>query len=107
MNGHSFNFGPDSNNVVTVKNLILRFSNLWKGSKWKTVKNNKYFESTLLYLNCNKSKKLLKWKPILNIKQTVEFTFKWYELYYNFDKKKLKPFMINQINDYLKLKKNA
>ena len=63
--------------------------------------------STLLYLNCNKSKKLLKWKPVLNIKQTIEFTFDWYKLYFDNNKKKLKPFMINQLNQYLNLKKNV
>ena len=107
LNGESFNFGPDTKNIVTVKNLISRFAHLWPGSKWKIITNNKYHESTLLYLNCNKSKKLLKWKPVLNIKQTIEFTFDWYKLYFDNNTKKLKPFMINQLNQYLNLKKNV
>ena len=37
-------------------------------------------------LNINKAKKELKWKPRLNLNQTINFTADWYKNY--FEKKK-------------------
>ena len=101
LNGESFNFGPDTQNIIEVKYLIKKFSNKWKGSKWSTKKNKKFFESKLLYLNCEKSKKLINWYPKLDINETVNYTFQWYEAYYNKKYKTLRDVMISQINKYI------
>ena len=39
-------------------------------------------ESKLLALNCNKAAKLLKWKPKMNFKETINLTLEWYRQYH-------------------------
>ena len=58
-------------------------------------------EKNYLDLSSNKSIKLLKWKPFLNIDQTLELTANWYLSY----KQKKDLFLIssNQIKYFTKL----
>ena len=105
LHGEAFNFGPNTRNykVISLVQLIEKY---WKGITWKVIKKNKedFYESDLLKLNCNKSKKILNWKSILNFKETIKMSVDWYKNYY-LDKKNVYQFSINQILDYQKLLK--
>ena len=81
-NGESFNFGPDSKNIINVKNLIQIISNYTNNFKIKFNKNSKFHENTLLQLNSTKSKKLIKWKSALSINECIQLTYEWYENYF-------------------------
>ncbi len=99
INGESFNFGPPSNQNKTVMELIKKYDENLLVKKNRSKK--KIYEAKLLSLNCEKSKKNLNWKSVLNFNQLVDFTSSWYENYY----KKLSPsniynFSIEQINQY-------
>ena len=99
LNGESFNFGPDENQEKSVLNLVNEFSKNWKQAKWRVKKNNFYNESGLLKLNCEKAKKLLNWKPVLDFKKTVYFTSSWYQQVST--NKKLNYLMsVKQIEEY-------
>ena len=65
-------------------------------------KNLKHYESTLLKLNCNKAKKFLKWKSILNFDETIRLTTSWYKKFYT-KKENIIKFSQSQINYYEKL----
>ena len=77
-NGQSFNFGPDSKNIIDVKII----SNHTNNFKFKFSKNSKFHENTLLQLNSTKSKKLINWKSAISINECIDLTYKWYENYF-------------------------
>ena len=54
--------------------------------------------------NCNKAKKKLKWKSILNIKQTIKLTTNWYKTFYT-NSQEIKKLSIDQIKFYENLMK--
>ena len=50
----------------------------------------------MLSLDCSKSNRILKWKPILNSKKSVEFTCDWYKDF--FLNKDMKNITLKQVN---------
>lgn len=106
IHGEAFNFGPDSKNNFKVIEILKISKQLWKNVKWKIIKNKKvFYENRLLNLNNNKSKKVLKWKPILSFFDTIKLTIDWYINYFN--KKNVYELSLKQINyfEFLKNKK--
>ena len=63
-----------------------------------------FYESELLRLNCNKAKKILKWKNILKFSETVEMITSWYRGYYE-NPKNIDKITRRQIREYEKLLK--
>ena len=61
----------------------------------------KFKENKLLNLDSNKSSKKLKWKPLLDVKSSLELTAKWYK---NCSRNTEKNYNItlNQINNFKK-----
>jgi len=80
INGQSFNFGPKTGNY-TVEEVLFKFKKNFKNLKWKKSKKVQFKESKLLNLNCNKIKKMTKWKAKLNFNQTMQNTIQWYKFY--------------------------
>ena len=76
----------------------------WKNVDWKKDKKKykKIFESNLLKLNSNKSKKILNWETILNFNQVSKMTIDWYKNYYS-NKINTYNFSLEQIKYYQKL----
>ena len=78
--GGSYNFGPDSEEMHTVKDLAKQLIEFWgKGSIEITKKDSDPPEAGLLHLNCDKAHQLLGWYPKWDFKRTVEQTAKWYK----------------------------
>lgn len=103
LHGESFNFGPNLNKEFSVLELVKSMSKHWGGVFWekKNIKKN-FFESGLLRLNCNKSKKLLKWKSILSFDETAEIVSNWYNSFY-LDPKNIEHVTEEQIRVYQSL----
>ena len=103
LNGEAFNFGPSTEQNITVKNLLTEMSKYWGFNNVNdalTLENNSFFnEATLLKLNCEKSLNLLKWQSVLDYKDTIMFTSKWYHNYYK-NSESMKLFTIKQIDEY-------
>ena len=102
--GEAFNFGPNYKKNYSVLDVIKIFKLKWKNASWILKSSNKFFESNLLKLNCNKAKKKLKYKSILSFKQTVSLTAEWYKEYYR-KKVNMYDFSVSQINEYEKILK--
>ena len=102
--GEVFNFGPNTNRDYSVLMVIKQMRKYWKNVSWKLSKkkNLKHYESTLLKLNCNKAKKFLKWKSILNFDETIRLTTSWYKIFYT-KKENIIKFSQSQIDYYEKL----
>ncbi len=101
LHGESFNFGPNSLVEKKVVTVIKQMKKHWADINFSIEKKAGNFENKLLKLNSNKSKKILKWKCILNFEETVKLTTLWYKNYYK-NKTDNLQFSIKQIFDYEK-----
>lgn len=71
----SWNFGPINKDQIDVLTVVKEIINCWGSGSYKINQNSSAFkESSLLQLDINKSITYLKWKPILDLKQSIEFT---------------------------------
>ncbi len=103
LSGQSFNFGPPSNFNYKVIDIVKELSKNWEGSCWDlSQKKNKYSESKLLKLNCDKALSLLNWEPTLDFSTTIKFTTDWYYAFYNNKNLNILEKCREQIKDFLK-----
>ncbi|MBN8547141.1 MAG: CDP-glucose 4,6-dehydratase [Ignavibacteria bacterium] len=81
-NGKSFsggwNFGPQGTSNKTVLELVQSMIETIKKGSLELSKDNHLHEASLLQLDISKAKSLLKWEPVLDFLQTVDFTAKGY-----------------------------
>ncbi len=107
LNGEPFNFGPKDNQNRTVIELIdkLKSNSIFKNkAKISVKKNDSFFESSLLKLNCDKALMHLSWEPNLNFEQTVNFVASWYNNYFS-DEEAIDKYTSDQILEYCKIGK--
>ena len=86
LNGEAFNFGPFSQDIVTVKKLIndiAKYWNLRSDEAFEIETNTAFKEASLLKLNCDKALHYLKWSPTLKYDEMVKFTAEWYLDYHS------------------------
>ncbi len=106
INGKSFNFGPPSDTVQSVKELVDEAKKTWPDSSWNSgedlLKNK---EANLLRLNCDRALSLLGWKPTLSFKESANMTFNWYSMFYNQSQEQAEAYTNNDINEYVELAK--
>lgn len=78
--GGSWNFGPSTNEVRTVHNVVeIIIKHFGKGSIETLTAQTRVHEANLLQLNCDKAHQLLGWYPRWNVDQTLEATAFWYK----------------------------
>jgi len=79
----AYNIGPDESDCVTSGELADMFCEAWgENARWEHVRVDNPPESTLLRLDCAKIKRVLGWKPRMDIKQAVSASAEWYNAYY-------------------------
>ena len=101
LNGHAFNFGPNTKENYSVLDLLKTMNKYWNNVQYEIKKSKKFHESKLLKLNCNKAKKLLGWKSVLNFKENIKLTAEWYQSFYR-NADKTYSLSIKQIKSYQK-----
>ena len=102
IHGEVFNFGPNNSKNYNVIYLVQIMKKQWKKISWKIInnrRNKEFYESNLLKLNSNKSKRILKWKCILSFKETISMIAEWYKNFY-YTKDKNYEMSYNQIKKY-------
>lgn len=104
VSGTSFNFGPSKSSNKSVKRVIdlmnKNFSNSVKLTQKKSF--TKFFkESSILMLNSNKSRKILKWKSKYSLEKSINLTATWYKEFINKKNKNILEEMEDQIKDYI------
>ena len=78
-----WNFGPDLNSNLSVGEITAMCQNVWDAIQTTTGNNqSEYHEANLLMLDCSKANKLLKWKPVWHIENTIRKTISWYQDFY-------------------------
>lgn len=80
----SYNFGPEKNDVVNNAALVKMFCDYWGNGFTSNSKcDNGPHEAKFLKLDITKAKKVLGWKPMLNVNKAVELTVEWSKEYLN------------------------
>lgn len=77
----AWNFGPLSNNLVSVKQLVEETIKQWGSGKYIVAHgSDNNHEANLLHLDISKAVNTLKWLPVLDFKQTVKFSIDEYRV---------------------------
>lgn len=100
----AWNFGPTSESIISVKEVVERLILDFPGSpdaSWIDNSSiNQPHEAQLLNLDCSKASHILRWEPTLSTNQCIELTREWYTKYSHEDVYQL---CVNQIEYYCKL----
>jgi CDP-glucose 4,6-dehydratase len=106
-NVESFNFGPNANKVYNVRKIVEYMAKNFENSSFIIKKEKNNNETKTLKLNISKSKKILGWRPVLNVKNTLKFTTDWYLNYYKNEdsQRNIYIFTVNQIKNYITIAK--
>jgi CDP-glucose 4,6-dehydratase len=97
--GDAYNFGPQPNDHLTVKELLEIVLTKWEGV-WKDVSlSNKPHESAVLELDISSAIEQLKWIPKLSASQAIQWTIDWYKKPLS----KQAAYTFEQIDNYLAL----
>ncbi|HBR59711.1 MAG TPA: CDP-glucose 4,6-dehydratase, partial [Deltaproteobacteria bacterium] len=102
-----FNFGPHSEDVATVGEVVERFSASLEGLKFNIVDQRlggSFHEAGLLKLSCDKAQHKLDWLPVLTLDEALERTSRWYQKFYT-ESGEVRSFSGSQIDEYCKLAK--
>ena len=99
----AWNFGPCYANNVNVKTLTELLIHQWGSGEWEDVSqpdDHSVHEAEYLKLDIAKAMTKLGWKPVYNLKNTLQKTVDWYKNYYH---KKTDPddFSLGQIDTYM------
>lgn len=79
VNGESFNFGPGSDVIQSVEELIHELQKIWNQSSYEIQSDDDKKEANLLKLCCDKALNRLDWQATLNFQETIDFTGTWYK----------------------------
>ncbi len=78
-----WNFGPENDSNLPVGEIVNLSHDIWEEVIPEFGKNkDEHHEANLLMLDCSKANKLLKWKPVWHIDETLNKTIGWYQAYY-------------------------
>ncbi len=97
--GGGWNFGPNTQEGLTVECIVKQFIKTWGSGSYKTEPDGKLHEAHLLHLDITKAKTLLGWNPVYDFSKSVTLTALWYKAFY--DGQDIKALTEKQIKDYM------
>jgi len=78
----SWNFGPAASANLTVKDLVQLMGEQWDKVVGEChIDSNAKHEAQFLMIDSTKARSVLGWKPIWDIKKTVQYTIEWYRMH--------------------------
>ncbi|MEP6765843.1 MAG: CDP-glucose 4,6-dehydratase [Gemmatimonadaceae bacterium] len=80
---NAWNFGPDADGHLTVAEVIDGFAKHWSDVRSEVDNSPHPHEAPLLFLNCDKSREQLLWRPVWNADVMLERTANWYRAWYD------------------------
>jgi len=96
----SYNFGPLSNDHLSVKELVEIAIRSWGSGKWNDISNkDEPHEAGILKLDITRAKKELNWHPKLNAFKSIDWAVNWYKQ----PQENMAAYTFHQIKDYLSL----
>lgn len=97
----AWNFGPDNQNKISVRNLADKFIGYWGRGNYKIQKRTEVKEPNYLQLDISKVKQELGWSPTYDIDMSVKKTVEWYKQFYR-SKRLSEEMTAEQIASYRK-----
>ncbi|CAN2039937.1 CDP-glucose 4,6-dehydratase [Candidatus Magnetomoraceae bacterium gMMP-15] len=98
----AWNFGPDTNDVTSVYDLVSSMKRYWNKVIYRLAdKNDEFIETNHLILDSTKARVKLHWKPLWNFDTSILKTIQWYVSYYEHDRVITKE----QIENYIENQK--
>jgi len=96
----AYNFGPEIQDHLKVKDLVKIAIDCWESGEWLDVSDkNQPHEAGILKLNISLAKAELNWQPKLDSKLAIKWTIDWYRQ----KKSNLYDFTLQQIKNYQSL----
>jgi CDP-glucose 4,6-dehydratase len=96
----AWNFGPDYDASITVKELVDKLTELWGNGKWIDIsKGEKVHEAKLLRLDISKAVYELNWNPKLSVYEALKYTVEWYKSYRS--NENMYDLIVKQISDFI------
>lgn len=97
----AWNFGPKSDNVRTVADLMDAAVENWPAAKWTHLhEKNPPHEAALLSLDVSKARQHLPWVPVWDFRRTVAETIAWYRAAERLSAEDLLAFSLQQIHAF-------
>lgn len=96
-----WNFGPNENINLTVKDIIEKSINIWGCGNYLVDNSKNPHEANLLSLDITKVKNIIKWFPVYSNEESLFETITWYKEFYNNKNFDAKKYSINQIEKYI------
>lgn len=107
LHGEAFNFGPRSEQNITVLNLLhdlsLELNLVELDNTYKITDDIPFNEAGLLKLSCDKALFFLKWQSTLTYKQTVNYVGDWYSSHFTSSSQEMFDKTYAQISGYEEL----
>jgi CDP-glucose 4,6-dehydratase len=99
-----WNFGPQTSDSITVRELAQRFIAAWGKGSICTPNSTEMalHEAHLLRLSIDKAAFELKWQPVLDCSSAIDWTVQWYRLWYGHNED-FSNLSVRQIRDFHKL----
>ena len=94
----AWNFGPNNQKKMSVKELADKFIDCWGKGSYKIQKSTDAKEADYLQLDISKAKQELGWSPVYDMESRVKETVEWYQTYYS--KGDVEKTTLNQITSY-------
>ncbi|MBO7672451.1 CDP-glucose 4,6-dehydratase [bacterium] len=95
----SFNFGPDTDKVLTVYDIAQTVCHLYGKGNVTVNKENSLHEAGLLTLNIEKAKRVLGWTPTYSVSKALSKSVEWYKHFFDKDTN-MYEFTLSQIKEY-------
>lgn len=77
--GGAFNFGPEKNELLTVKELVEYAGKLWGQGEHSTARVSANHEALWLQLDSRRAHERIGWKPRLDAREAIRLTIDWYK----------------------------
>jgi len=96
----AWNFGPNENDVKSVKWILEKMILDWPDSSWELDKSNSPHEEEFLKLDISKAKIILGWRPIWELSDTLGKIILWHKNWKN--KENMQVLCLAEIKQYMK-----
>jgi CDP-glucose 4,6-dehydratase len=103
----AWNFGPDVSQVLTVENLTEKVIDVWGSGRWVikkslTAKDELVpYEAQMLRLDPTKAHKLLGWRQVYSLDESINETVHWYCDLNGLLPDQVYAYTVSQINRYI------
>lgn len=99
----AWNFGPNDEDIRTVKWIVTEFYRKWGESASFKIEqqDNQEKEALVLKLDCSKAKQRLHWRPVWDLSKALDKIVEWIRAYES-GKEDLRNFSMKQIKEFMK-----